>query len=113
MRTAIYVRVAVAAPTGQSLIERKPPIEQQLDRLREHLIAGGVMPAEEDIFRDEGLSGLTLDRPTLNDLRSRVSLGTYERIMVISPDRLSRSHSQFNALVEEFGSRGCRLESLE
>lgn len=63
MRTALYVRVAVATPTGQPLIERKPPIEQQLDRLREHLIARGEMPTEENIFRDEGRSGITLDRP--------------------------------------------------
>lgn len=86
MRTAIYVRVAVLKPTRQSLIEKKPPIEQQLDRLREHMIARRETPAEEDIFRDEGHGGSTLDRPAFNHLRARVRLGTYERFLVTSPD---------------------------
>lgn len=112
MRTAIYVRVAAPKSTGQSLIE-KPLIEQQVDRLREHLIARGEVPRDEDVFRDEGRSGGTLDRPALNQLRARVRRGTYERVLVASLDRLSRDITQFKTLINEFKRRGCQVEILD
>lgn len=111
MRTAIYVRTSVPKQTGQSPIE-KFAIEQQVDCLREHMIAKGEMPTEEDVFFDEGRGGSTLDRPALNQVRARVRLGTYERVLVTSPDRLARDHTQVKTLIEEFERRGCRVEFL-
>ena len=110
MRTAIYVRVAISTPTGQLYTERKSPIEQQLDLIRQRMVVRPAMPAAEDIFRDEGYGGHTLDRPALNHLRALVSLGIYERVLVTSPDRLSRDHRQMRALIEEFEHKGCQIE---
>ncbi len=86
MRTAIYVRTAVCNPPGQAPMDRKLLIEQQLDRLRKHVLFRSEAPADKDIFPDEGHSGGTLDRPALNYLRALVSIGTYERVLVTSPD---------------------------
>ena len=113
MRTAIYVRVAVHEPKEQSRIEERPLIKKQLDRLREHMIVRGEVPAEKDIFPDEGYSGGTLDRPALNYLRALVSIGTYERVLVTSPDRLAREHTQLRALIEDFERGGCRVDFLK
>lgn len=107
MRTAIYVRVACATQT------QPRSIEQQLDRLHTHLVAAGEKPAAENIFRDGGRGGLTLDRPSLNCLRDQVRLGEYERVLVTSPDRLSRSYALLRVLVKEFERAGCRIEIIE
>jgi site-specific DNA recombinase len=105
MRTAIYVRVACATQSQPS------PIERQLDRLSAHLVAGGEEVTDEHIFRDEGHSGVTLDRPALNRLREHVRLGEYERILVTEPSRLSRDHALLAVLFTEFRRAGCRIES--
>lgn len=106
MRTAIYVRVARATQSQPTLIER------QLNCLSAHLVAGGgVEVTDEHIFRDEGHSGVTLDRPALNRLREHVRLGEYERVLVAEPSRLSRDHTLLAVLVTEFQRAGCRIES--
>ena len=63
MRTAVYVRVSTMRQA------QAQTIEQQLERLRAHVRAQGEELASEAIFRDDGVSGATLNRPGLDRLR--------------------------------------------
>jgi site-specific DNA recombinase len=107
MRTAIYVRVSTVTHSQQHTIE------EQINRLRAHLLSRGEQPADEHIFRDEGRSGATLNRPALDRLRDQVRLGGYDRILVTSPDRLARNYVHQMLLLEELERAGCTVEFLD
>ena len=84
MRTAIYARVSTERQTLAQTIE------QQVERLTAHVHAQGETLRAEDIFRDDGYSGATLNRPGLDRLRDRVKEATLDRVVFASPDRLAR-----------------------
>lgn len=107
MRSAIYVRVSTVTHSQQHTIE------EQINRLRTSLLSRGEAPADEHVFRDEGRSGATLNRPALDRLRDHVRLGDYDRVMVTSPDRLARNYVHQMVLLEEFERAGCRIEFLD
>jgi len=107
MRTAIYVRVSTLTHSQQH------SIEEQIERLRAHPLSRGAQAADEHVFRDEGRSGGTLNRPALDRLRDHVRLGDYDYILVTSPDRLARNYVHQMVLLEEFERAGCRVEFLD
>ena len=107
MRTAIYVRVSTVTHSQQHTIE------EQINRLRTSLLSRGETPADGHIFRDEGRSGATLNRPALDRLRDGARLGDYDHILVTSPDRLARNYVHQMVLLEEFERAGCRVEFLD
>jgi site-specific DNA recombinase len=107
MRTAIYVRVSTVTHSQQYTLE------EQINRLRACLLSRGEAMADEHIFRDEGRSGATLNRPALDRLRDQVRLGDYDRILVTSPDRLARNYVHQMLLLEELERAGCRVEFLD
>jgi len=107
MRTAIYVRVSTMTHSQQHTIE------EQIERLRASLLSRGEAPADEHVFRDEGRSGATLNRPALDCLRDGARLGDYDRILVTSPDRLARNYVHQMLLLEEFERAGCTVEFLD
>jgi site-specific DNA recombinase len=107
MRTAIYVRISTVTHSQQH------SIEEQIERLRTHLISRGAQAADEHVFRDEGRSGATLNRPALDRLRDHVRLGNYDHIFVTAPDRLARNYVHQMVLLEEFERAGCRVEFLD
>jgi len=107
MRTAIYVRVSTVTHS------QPHTIEEQINRLRARLFAHGEDVADQHIFRDEGRSGATLNRPALDRLRDQVRLGDYDRILVTSPDRLARNYVHQMLLLEELERAGCTVEFLD
>ncbi len=107
MRTTAYVRVSTSRQA------QAQTIEQQLDRLRAHVHACGEDLASEDIFRDDGYSGATLNRPGLDRLRDAVRTGEVERVLVTDPDRLARNYVQLMVLLEELERFDCRVEFLD
>ena len=107
MRTAVYVRVSTVRQA------QAQTIEQQLERLRAHVRAQGEELASEAIFRDDGISGATLNRPGLDRLRDAVRAGSVERVLVTDPDRLARNYVQLMVLLEELERCGCRVEFLD
>ncbi len=66
MTTAIYVRVST---DRQALTHT---IDQQIQRLRAHLKGEGQELRCEQIFRDDGYSGATLNCPGLDRLRDQL-----------------------------------------
>jgi site-specific DNA recombinase len=107
MRSAIYVRVSTVTHSQQN------SIEEQINCLRASLLSRGEAAADEHVFRDEGRSGATLNRPALDRLRDQVRLGDYDCILITSPDRLARNYVHQMVLLEEFERAGCTVEFLD
>ena len=107
MRTAIYARVSTERQTLAQTIE------QQVERLTAHVHAQGEPLRAEDIFRDDGSSGATLNRPGLDRLRDRVKEAALDRVVFASPDRLARNYVHHMVLLEKFEQAGCRVEFLD
>jgi site-specific DNA recombinase len=107
MSTAIYARVSTERQTLAQTIE------QQVERLTVHVHAQGETLRSEDMFRDDGYSGATLNRPGLDRLRDRVKETTIDRVVITSPDRLARNDVHQMVLLEEFAQAGCHVECLD
>ncbi len=61
------------------------------------------------VFADEGVSGETLQRPALEELRRKIQRGEIDTVYCLDPDRLSRKLLHQLLLTEEWESRGVRL----
>ena len=107
MRVAIYARVSTLRQA------QAQTIEQQLERLRDHLNAEGWEVADRRIFRDDGYSGAALHRPGLDRLRDAVAAGEVDRVLLTAPDRLARNYVHQALLLEEFERGGCAVEFLD
>ena len=104
---AVYVRVSTQRQA------QSQTIEQQLERLRAHLRGQGEELTSEAIFRDDGYSGATLNRPGLDRLRDAVRAGEVEQVLVTDPDRLARNYVQLMVLLEELERAGCEVAFLD
>src|SRR4051812_44051610 len=107
MTVAVYVRVSTQRQA------QAQTIEQQLERLRAHLRERGVELASGSVFRDDGYSGATLNRPGLDRLRDAVRAGEVGRLLVTDPDRLARNYVQLMVLLEELERAGCEVAFLD
>ncbi len=107
MSVALYARVST---NRQALTQS---IEQQLDRLRQHVIAQGWPLIEDYIFRDDGHSGATLNRPGLDRLRDKVRAAEVDCILLTAPDRLARNYVHQMLLLEELEHTGCQVQFLD
>src|SRR5215468_11056737 len=107
MTSAIYVRVST---DRQALAQT---MDQQIERLRLHLTSEGQELHAEHSFRDDGYSGVTLNRPGLDRLRDQLREGGIERVLIASPDRLARNYVHPMVLLEEFARYGCQVDLLD
>jgi len=101
-KAAIYARVS-----SQKQKEGET-IESQLHALREFANNEGYEIPENWIFQDNGVSGSTLQRPALDELRDMIRTESVEAILIHSPDRLSRNYPHQLVLLEEFRRHGVR-----
>lgn len=67
------------------------------------------LPVSGERFDDEGITGVTLERPALQRLLSAVRAGSVGAVVVHRLDRLSRRVRDCSALVEEFKAHNVRL----
>jgi site-specific DNA recombinase len=108
MEVALYARVST---TRQQLDQT---IEQQIERLREHVKEqSGWHLNEKHIYLDEGYSGAKLNRPGLDRLREYTAKAQFEMILITAPDRLARNYVHQMLLIEEFQNMGCQVQFLE
>jgi site-specific DNA recombinase len=107
MQVAVYVRVSTQRQA------QTQTIEQQLERLCAHIQAQSWQLADENIFRDDGYSGATLNRPGLDRLRDRAAQAEFERVLITAPDRLARKYVHQVLLIEELERYGCQVEFLD
>jgi len=106
MRAAVYARVSTEeqAKHGYSL-------DEQIQACHARAIELGA--TEVLVFRDEAISGATLDRPELNKLRDLIAQGEINLLVMRDPDRFSRKLSYQLILTEEFEKAGVQLEFLD
>lgn len=107
MRVALYLRVSTQHQA------QAQTIEQQLERLRAHVQAQGWQLSDEHIFRDDGYSGASLNRPGLDHMRDRAAQAEFERVLITAPDRLARKYVHQVLLIEELERYGCPVEFLD
>src|SRR5437899_8069762 len=81
---AFYARVSSESQA------RDNTIASQVAALRERIAADGGQLEPDHAYADEGFSGSTLVRPSLERLRDVVASGAVERLYVHAPDRLAR-----------------------
>jgi site-specific DNA recombinase len=62
------------------------------------------------IYADAGVSGVTLDRPALQQLIADCRAGKISAVITKDPDRLSRDFRQLIALYHIFQTTGVRVE---
>jgi site-specific DNA recombinase len=63
------------------------------------------------VYVDEGVSGGTLDRPALTELRAAVAAGEIAAVVVYAVDRLSRRQAHTLVLLESFAESGVGIWS--
>ena len=104
MKAALYCRVSTEeqASSGFSL-------RQQLEALRRYCKDHDIEVVGE--FQDTS-SGANLDRPGLDALRDRISLGGVELVLCQDRDRISREPAHVYILREELQEYGTTLRSL-
>lgn len=107
------IKVAVYARVSTLNQAQTQTIDQQIKRLRTHIEAQGWPLPDELIFRDEGRSGASLNRPGLDKLRDAVRWGEVEQVFITDPDRLARKYVHQMILLEEFARFGCQIEFLD
>jgi predicted site-specific integrase-resolvase len=84
-RSVLRARVDRAQQQVQTMT-----IEQQVAQLRSYAAAHPEWEGrEEHIVRDDGHSGVKLDRPGLDALRDQTARGSFDLVLIIAPDRLA------------------------
>ncbi len=96
MRVAIYARVSTLRQA------QAQTIEQQLERLMSYVSQQGWDLPGENIFRDDGRSGASLNRPGLDGLRDRIAAREIDCLVMTEPDRLARNYVHQMLLMEEW-----------
>jgi len=107
MKTAIYTRVSTIMQAQQQTIQT------QLSRLEEHLTNQGINWEQVLIFRDEGISGASLRRPSLSKMRDSIRQREITQLYITAPDRLSRKYVHQALLMEEFEQAGCTVTFID
>lgn len=103
MIAALYLRVSTEEQAREGL-----SLSVQEERCREAALADGAEQVR--VFRDDGYSGTTLDRPALQELLA--SLEAVDVVYVWKLDRLSRSVRDMANLTAGFAETGVGLKSV-
>lgn len=107
-RAAIYARVS----THREDEKEEESLETQEARLRAYLQARGAN-AEVLVFREDGSSGESLDRPELQLLLAVIRDRGLDTVAVTRIDRISPSFRDFHELDAELESLGVEIVSLK
>ncbi len=101
MNIAIYARVSSEKQAKEGTID------SQIEALREYAKANNLTISHECI--DDGVTGTTLTRPGLDYLRDLIAEGLIQGILILSPDRLSRTQAHQILLMDEFKKQNIQV----
>jgi site-specific DNA recombinase len=102
-RAAIYVRVSSSKQSEEKTID------SQLEALKDYAEKHNFDVPEGWIFKDDGISGSTIQRPALDNLRDLVSSGSPDILLIYHPDRLARKYVYQALLLDEFSKYGIEV----
>jgi len=108
IRVALYTRVS----TEMQANKEEGSLETQEARLRAAVMARAGEHEIRHVFREEGVSGKSLDRPALQRMLDHVRKGDIDLIIVTRLDRLSRSLLDFYEMHRLFETMGVQFVSL-
>ena len=106
MNVALYCRVAHADTEALAFQERT------LLHFAESTGYESGKYNEHHIYRDNGKSGATLDRPAMNKLMSDIRDGRVDAVIVKDISHISRNHSQINEWLRLLRQHDVRLVSV-
>ena len=91
-------------------------IETQIDKCRQYIacrpVFDGIADGDIEVYCDEGWSGKDLNRPGFKAMNERIKAGECGYVIVYRLDRISRSVSDFSALLGEFKERDVSFVSV-
>src|ERR1700722_14680130 len=102
-------QVAIYARVSSQCQKEGDTIKSQLDSLFTYAKQEGYVVNKNWIFLDDGISGKSLQRPALDELRDMIRSEAVECILVYSTDRLARNYSHQLILLEEFKKHGVKV----
>ena len=102
-RAAIYARVSSSKQSEDGTIE------SQIGVLVEYAKKHDFEIPEGWIFKDNGISGSTIQRPALDNLRDLIASGTPDIALIYHPDRLARKYVYQALLLDEFTKCGVEV----
>src|SRR5665213_2306774 len=97
---AIYARVSSKKQKDEETIH------SQIEALRQYAKDKGFSIPNGWEFKDEGYTGIVLERPGLDELRDIALEGSLDVVLIYSPDRLSRKYAYQLLLQDEFVKHG-------
>src|SRR5246500_4211245 len=103
LRVALYARVSSEQQTEQRTIA------SQVTALEAKIVEDGLHLEPDHRFIDEGYSGATLVRPSLERLRDRGAAGAVDRVYSHSPNRLARRYAYQVLLIDELQRLGVEI----
>ena len=100
---ALYARVSSTQQVQDNTIEA------QIAALEAYATEQGL-PLQADLyFLDNGISGTSLARPGLDQLRDHAFQGHVDQVVVLNPDRLARTYAHQLILIEELRRLGVEI----
>ena len=103
VRAALYARVSCDHQANAGTIG------SQIDAVLGRAAQDQLIIEPELRFIDDGVSGATLVRPSLEKLRDAAAAGAIDRLYVLCPDRLSRQYAHQMVLIDELGRCGVQV----
>lgn len=102
-RAAIYARVSSSKQSEEKTID------SQIEVLMEYAEKHAFDVPEGWIFKDDGITGSTIQRPALDNLRDLISSGSPDILLIYHPDRLARKYVYQALLLDEFSKHGVEV----
>lgn len=106
-------QIAIYARVSSQRQKEGDTIKSQVDSLLTYANQQGYKVNKNWIFIDDGVSGKTLQRPALDELRDMIRLEPIDCVLVYSTDRLARNYSHQLILLEEFKKHGVKVSFLK
>lgn len=103
------ITVALYARVSSKSQAQNNTIESQIAELKHRIAADKHELLNEYEFKDDGLSGWSLEREGLDALRDKVGEDQIDKIYIHSPDRLSRKSAHQMILLDEFEKAGVEV----
>lgn len=103
-------RIALYARVSSEIQEKEATIESQVALLHDAAKKHGDVIIQE--YRDDGFSGDLLARPGLDRLRDDAKQGLFDRVLILSPDRLARKWVYGEVIADELRKHGVTIEYL-
>jgi site-specific DNA recombinase len=103
---ALYARVSSEQQVQQATVD------SQVAALKKQAETEGHIVLPDDVYVDNGYSGASLLRPSLERLRDCAASGGVDLVYVHSPDRLARRYAYQVLLLDEFSRHGTEVKFL-